>query len=266
MFDVSSLLKYVPDGIKSAINQVASVAQEATAAPASAEIPAAVPASEPAVASVETNVLTKQQLSAACPALIGTRLDDTLTNLNIMLPKYAITTGLEIAAFLATCGCESADFTTFSENLNYSAEALQIAFKQYFPNATLAAQYARNPQAIGSRAYANRMGNGNEASREGYLYRGAGAIQITGKKNIGTFALAMNMPIDQAVSYMRTLPGGIESACWFWNVNHLNDYVDDFQSLQGLVNTGRANATASQINGWSDRLSRFNRARKALGV
>ena len=101
--------------------------------------------------------------------------------------KFGITTNLRLAHFLAQCALESTNFTAVVENLNYSAQRLLQIFPKYFkqvdPNA-----YARNPQKIGSRVYANRMGNGDEASGEGYKFRGRGYIQLTGKNNYQAFS------------------------------------------------------------------------------
>jgi putative chitinase len=211
-------------------------------------------------------LVTRAQLVAICPRLKTPRLEEIHSALNTMLDKYNIESPLEIAAFLATCAHESAEFNLFSENLNYSADALLRVFGRKYFTPELATRYARNPKAIGSRVYANRMGNGDEKSGEGYFYRGAGAIQLTGKKNQGAFALAVGMPVDQASNYLRTPSGGVEGACWFWSVNKLGQYTNNFQAIQGLVNVGRANATVAQIVGWNDRLKKFNTARKAMGL
>lgn len=207
------------------------------------------------------SVLTKTQLVSAVPNLKGA--DTFLPILNTTLEKYGITAPLEVAAFVATCGHESSDFSTFSENLNYSSDALLRVFHKYFTPA-LADQYARNAKAIGSRVYANRMGNGDEKSGDGYIFRGAGAIQLTGRYTIGKFAFAVGMPIDQANAYLRTTTGALEGAGWYWKTNNLHQYVNDFQALSAVVNVGRASATPDQIVGWPDRIARFMRARKAI--
>ena len=101
--------------------------------------------------------------------------------------KFNITNPLRLAHFLAQCGHESGGFRAVSENLNYSAKGLLGTFPKYF-NATTAAQYQRNPEMIASRVYGGRMGNGNEASKEGFKFRGRGYIQLTGKSNYTNFA------------------------------------------------------------------------------
>ena len=101
--------------------------------------------------------------------------------------KFQINTPLRLAHFLAQCGHESGGFRATQENLNYSAKGLNGIFKKYFPTEAAAAPYARQPQKIASKVYANRMGNGTEASGEGYKFRGRGYIQLTGKDNYTAF-------------------------------------------------------------------------------
>jgi putative chitinase len=100
--------------------------------------------------------------------------------------KFNITTPLRLAHFLAQCGHESANFKAVSENVNYSADGLKKIFGKYFPG-NMADLYARQPEKIASRVYASRMGNGDEASREGFKFRGRGYIQLTGKQNYTNF-------------------------------------------------------------------------------
>jgi putative chitinase len=101
---------------------------------------------------------------------------------------FNITNSHRLAHFLAQCAHESGNFKFLTENLNYSADGLQKIFGKYFPTRPLAEQYARKPDKIGSRVYANRMGNGDEASGEGYKFRGRGYIQLTGKNNYKQFS------------------------------------------------------------------------------
>lgn len=98
---------------------------------------------------------------------------------------------VELAHFVGQCHHETGGFTAASENLNYSASGLLKIFPKYFPNLTLAKKYERKPEMIASRVYANRMGNGPESSKDGWKFRGRGAIQLTGKQNYRLFAAAM---------------------------------------------------------------------------
>lgn len=164
-------------------------------------------------------------------------LFETFSN---VLPKYEITTVERVAAFLAQCGHESADFTVLKENLNYSAEGLTKVFPKRFPSLAVAQPYNRNPEKIANKIYSDRMGNGSEASGEGYKFRGRGAIQLTGKENYSKFAKSIDQSLDEAVSYCETLDGAIESACWFWKTNNLNALADktDIVALTKRINGG----------------------------
>ena len=113
--------------------------------------------------------------------------DNVLSQIPETAQKFNITTNLRLAHFLAQCAHESGGFKAVSENLNYSADGLRKIFGKYFPS-TLAESYARQPEKIASRVYADRMGNGNEMSKEGYKFRGRGYIQLTGKNNYSNFS------------------------------------------------------------------------------
>ena len=160
--------------------------------------------------------------------------------LTAVLPKYQINTVERVAAFLAQCGHESADFTVLRENLNYSAEGLSKVFPKRFPTVAAAQPYHRQPEKIANRIYADRMGNGPEASGEGFKFRGRGAIQLTGKENYTKFANSIGKSLDETVAYTETLAGAIESACWFWNTNKLNVLADakDIVGLTKRINGG----------------------------
>jgi len=175
--------------------------------------------------------------------------------LNAILPKYGITTGLRIAAFLAQCGHESEGFTALKESLNYSAAALTLTWPKRFP-AAIAKQYARQPEKIANRAYADRMGNGPEESGDGWRHRGRGAIQCTGGAAYRAFAKAAGKPYEEIAAYLETKEGAVESACWFWvkckNLNPLADAAD-MLGMTKLINGG--------TNGLADRKARYAQAR-----
>jgi putative chitinase len=120
-------------------------------------------------------------------ALKGHIPDSVIAQIPDTAAKFNITNPLRLAHFLAQCGHESGGFRAVSENLNYSAKGLLGTFPKYF-NATTAAQYQRNPEMIASRVYGGRMGNGSEATKEGFKFRGRGYIQLTGKSNYTAFA------------------------------------------------------------------------------
>jgi putative chitinase len=140
--------------------------------------------------------------------------------------KFQINTPLRLAHFLAQCGHESGGFRATQENLNYSAKGLNGIFRKYFPTEAAAAAYARQPQKIASKVYANRMGNGSEASGEGYKFRGRGYIQLTGKENYTAFGKSigedMTVNPDKVASTYALL-----SAAWFFSKNGLHRMADE---------------------------------------
>ena len=143
------------------------------------------------------------------------------------------------AHFFAQIAHETGEFKSFTENLNYSAEGLKKTFGKYFADID-AAPYARKPEKIANRVYANRMGNGDEASGDGYKYCGRGLIQLTGKQNYTKFAADLGISVDETVAYLETPEGAVSSAGWFWDNNNLNSYCDkdDFVGLTKRINGG----------------------------
>ncbi|MCX5812471.1 MAG: peptidoglycan-binding protein [Proteobacteria bacterium] len=138
--------------------------------------------------------------------------------------KFQINSSLRLAHFLAQCSHESGGFKVTQENLHYSADGLKKTFSKYFPG-NLADSYARQPEKIASRVYANRMGNGDEASKDGYKFRGRGYIQLTGKNNYRAFDETvedniLNDPDLVASKYP------LLSAAWFWQSRSLNTLAD----------------------------------------
>ena len=157
-----------------------------------------------------------------------------------LLDEYQINTPKRVASFLAQCGHESGGFVFISENLNYSASGLMKVFPKYFPTQELANAYAKNPQKIANRVYASRMGNGDEASGDGFKYRGRGLIQLTGKDNYFWFAASLEITPEEAAEYTQTFEGAAQSACWFWETNKLNALADagDFVTMTKRINGG----------------------------
>jgi putative chitinase len=180
--------------------------------------------------------------------------------LDQLLDDYDINTPLRVAHFVAQCAHESGNFVFIKENLNYKAASLQKIFAKYFPTAELAAQYANKPEKIANRIYANRMGNGNEASGDGYRYCGRGLIQLTGKDNYTFFAGSLSIPVEEASDYLATFEGAAQSACWFWEQNNLNRFADanDTKGLTRAINGGYI--------GLEDRISHTEHALHVLGA
>ena len=201
-------------------------------------------------------MITKEHIKAVCPN--NKQPEAIAAVLNKLLPKYEINTSRRVAAFLAQAGHESAQFTALKENLNYSAEGLCKVWPKRFTSATMAKPYNRNPEKIANKVYADRMGNGSEASGDGYKYRGRGAIQLTGKDNYSRFAKSLDKSLDETVAYCETLEGAVCSACWFWSVNKLNQYADssDFTTLTKKINGGTV--------GLADRQKHYAEALKVI--
>lgn len=176
-----------------------------------------------------------------------------------ILPEYEINTPERVAAFIAQCAHESGGFKFLQENLNYRAESLMKTWPRHFPNIEIARQYEKQPQKIANRAYANRMGNGDEASGDGWRYLGRGLIQLTGKENYAWFAASLEIPIEEAAEYLQTFEGAVQSACWFWESNNLNQWADkkDILTLTKRINGGTI--------GLEDRIKHYNHALHVLG-
>lgn len=178
-----------------------------------------------------------------------------------ILPKYEIDTIPRVAGFLAQCQHESLDFNVLQENLNYGATGLRKVFGKYFPTSALANAYARKPEKIANRVYANRMGNGPESSGDGWKYRGRGILQVTGKSNyaacsqeiFGDDTLVKNPDLLSDPKY------ALLSACWYWEKNNLNSLCDkkDIVGMTKRINGG--------VNGLEDRKLHWNTALKVLG-
>lgn len=172
-----------------------------------------------------------------------------------------VTTPLRQAMFLAQCSHESGGFKFKVENLNYSAEALHKVFKKYFPTLAEAQKYARQPEKIANKVYANRMGNGDEKSGDGFRYRGRGYIQLTGKNNYRNFAHFQNKELnDEFLQWCESDEGAICSALWFWHTNNLNKLADagDIKECTKRINGG--------YNGLEDRTQKYEAFKKLLGA
>jgi len=158
-----------------------------------------------------------EKLKGHIPDAVIAQIPDTAA-------KFNITNTLRLAHFLAQCGHESGGFRAVSENLNYSAKGLVVTFPKYF-NATTAIQYERKPEMIAAKVYGGRMGNGDEASKEGYKFRGRGYIQLTGKSNYTALTRfigedCVNNPDLVATKYP------LASAAFFFDSNKLWSICD----------------------------------------
>ena len=204
---------------------------------------------------------TKQHLAE----IISADADDWYDALCDLLPKYGITTERRVAHFLSQCAHESAGFKRLEENLNYSAKALRAVFGRYFGDAPKADadEYARNPEMIANRVYNDtyrkyKMGNTEEG--DGYRFRGRGLKQLTGRDNYTRFGKTVDMTAEEAAEYVATPAGAIESACWFWDANNLNDIADtdNVVKMTKKINGGNI--------GLEDRQKRYTHAMQVLGM
>jgi putative chitinase len=166
--------------------------------------------------------------------------DRWVNALNETCEEFAIDTPFRIAGFLSNVAHESAGFKFVKENLNYSAASLMRVWPSRFPNLEVAQRYAMQPEKIANRAYADRMGNGDEASGDGAKFLGRGLIQLTGKNNYVAYSLACNNEALQHPEIVEQPKYAAESAGWFWNVNRLNTLADaqDVGGMRRRVNGG----------------------------
>jgi putative chitinase len=180
--------------------------------------------------------------------------------LSLCLPDYDINTPPRVAAFLAQCAHESGGFKFLKENLNYRAVSLRKVFPKYFPDDNIAAAYANKPEMIANRVYGGRMGNGPEETGDGWKFCGRGLIQLTGKINYQNFADSIETPVEDIPDYLATFEGAVQSACWFWEANNLNQWADkgDIVTLTKRINGGTI--------GLEDRIKHYNHALHILGA
>ena len=202
-------------------------------------------------------ILSQEQLSQIIPG--NPYIEHWYKALSEALPDYDINSPQRVASFLAQCGHESGGFTAIKENLNYKAESLVRVWPRYF-NTGNANDYAHNQEKIANRAYANRMGNGDEASGDGYRFCGRGLIQLTGRSNYQAFADSIQEDINNLPDYLATFEGCVQSACWFWEANNLNQYADNYDLL----------TMTKKINGGTlgldDRTARYKKALAIMGA
>lgn len=203
-------------------------------------------------------MITLELLQRMFPKTKALTLESYVDPLNDACNKFEINTAERIAMFLAQIGHESGGLSVVQENLNYRAERLTVVFPKYFKDIS-AAGYAHNPEKIANRVYANRMGNGDEDSGDGYRYRGRGLIQLTGYNNYASFAADMGIDIDEAVEYLSTPEGAAMSAGWYWNKTNLNQWAD---SLDVITVTKKINGGT---NGLAEREHLFHHGMNLLG-
>jgi putative chitinase len=212
---------------------------------------------------VSTPVVAPTPVSSTpAPQVAGLKLDKlkghvpqvVIDSIPEVASKFGINTPLRVAHFLAQCGHESGGFRVTQENLNYSAKGLNGIFRKYFPTEASAAAYARQPQKIANKVYANRMANGSEASGDGYKFRGRGYIQLTGRDNYTQFGKAIGVDIPNNPDLVAS-KYALASAAWFWSKNGLNKLADNGASDTAVTSiTKRVNGGTI---GLADRIKHF---------
>jgi putative chitinase len=210
--------------------------------------------------------LAQQIVSVGCGAP-QSRAAQWLAPIQAACDKYAINTPLRVAAFLAECGVESAYLTAVAENLNYSAAALQAEFPHEFPSAAIAEQYARQPERIANRAYAGRNGNGDEASGDGWAFRGRALLQITGRSNYLLCGMGIDLDLLNHPELLEQPANSAMAAAWYWSNRGFNVPADagNFLGISRAINLGSANDPGTP-GSWPQRLALYGAAKKAMGV
>ena len=174
--------------------------------------------------------------------------------LNETFQRFDISTPIRQASFIGQCGHECANFKVLEENLNYRAETLMKLWKSRFPTIEVANEYARNPKKIANKVYASRMGNRDEASGDGYRFRGRGCIQLTGHANYFHAGQACGEDFVMQPDLVSTPKYAAMTAGWFWNTHKLNQFADrqDFTLMTKKINGGTI--------GLDDRIKHINHA------
>ena len=178
--------------------------------------------------------------------------------LNDTFARFMLATPVQQAAFIGQCGHECGHFKVLEENLNYRAETLMKLWPKRFPTREMADQYARNPKKIANKVYASRMGNRDEASGDGYRFRGRGCIQLTGHANYFHASQALGVDFVKEPDLVATPQYAALTAGWFWDTHKLNKFADaqDWAGLTKKINGG--------IIGLDDRIKHINHALEVL--
>ena len=189
---------------------------------------------------------------------------ELLKKYKTLLGRYGVNTILRQSMFLAQMDHESG-LKPISENLNYSESGLLKIFSKYF-TPTEAKKFARNPEKIANRVYADRMGNGNECSGDGWKYRGRGFIQLTGKNNYKALSNDTNIDYLNNPDWLLREADAMIAALWYWDTNNLNKWADlgDIDTVSDIINIGRSTEKYGDANGFKDRKSKYNKYLKLL--
>ncbi|MDB2315676.1 glycoside hydrolase family 19 protein [bacterium] len=191
-------------------------------------------------------------LKKCLPKAKEANLAKFIEGINETFDTFDMTNPQRQAMFLAQTAHESGNFKFTEENLNYSGSALMRVWPRHYPTKEIAAVYNRNKEMIGNRSYGGRMGNGDEASGEGWKYRGRGIIQLTGKNNYRACSEALGIDLIENPEIAKDNPVAVLSAGWFWETRRLNRWCDkgDVKKVTRLINGG--------TNGLKDREQHYN--------
>lgn len=207
--------------------------------------------------------LTPTQLRFLMPLVEATEADVYAPLITAATDEFGIDTPVQMAAFLAQMAHESGQLERWTENLNYSPQRLMVVWPKRFPTLNAARQYARQPEKLANFIYANRNGNGDAASGDGWRYRGRGPFQITGRDNYSACAAALKLPLMAEPELLAEPAHGFRSAAWYWQSRDLSSLADlntdaAFETITRRINGGTV--------GLSERRLFWQRAKKALGV
>jgi putative chitinase len=175
-------------------------------------------------------------LIAVAPHLSAADIETWTHALTAPMQSSGIVTEKRIAMFIGQACEESGAFTELVEDLSYSVLRLCEVWPSRFSTSASAAPFARNPQRLANHVYANRMGNGDEASGDGWMFRGRGLFQITGRSAYSIFAASLHQPLADVVAWMETPDGAAQSACWWWsNQGHAFMGLCDDWDVRGVT-------------------------------
>ena len=179
--------------------------------------------------------------------------------LNETFARFNLTTNNQKAMFIGQCSHESGNFRLLQENLNYKAATLMKLWPKRFPTLEVANQYAGNARAIANKVYADRMGNRDEASGDGYRFRGRGCIQLTGHANYFHAGQALGVDFVMEPDLVATPKYAALTAGWFWSTHNCNNLAEaaDWVGLTKKINGGTI--------GLDDRIKHTNEAFAVLG-
>lgn len=187
-------------------------------------------------------VITESQIRRIMPSVKNDKVKEFVRSFGQYSEDFGINTKIRVCYFLGQIAWESNELNAVEENLNYSTAGLLKTFPKYFKTRAEAIEYARKPEKIANRVYANRYGNGNEASGDGWRYKGRGLIQLTFKANYLAYQNS-GYCVGNLIAHPEWLaqyPGALKSAMWYWKSHGCNEYADrdDINEVTRRVNGG----------------------------